>query len=279
MLGRRAADLSSEGRAGKRGSLLEGEVDMSRILGGGASLRMLSAAAATEPVVSWERRVTRWERKFNVSRFIMIQVSLSVVEVVVLKFVFKPFTKGGQKKEQSEGRPEDQWTRKTIFTTQSPFPCLNTRSLVVSQQVIELTPLETATEQILDQTKSFLAETQRSPPVLNQLQRVVQGAVLTQVGTQFLFPDYFLFVLFKVNVGVVHTARVLLLGDQKGQHPPGLVLKMVGALKEFLLAAEAAVALNKVLVGSEQQELQEAFDKGLAQMKEQLEAVFQQAVQ
>ncbi len=127
----------------------------------------------------------------------------------------------------------------------------------MSQQVQELTPLETATEQISEQTHNFVQETQRSPPVLNQLQRVIQGAVLTQV-----------------NVGVVHTARVLLLGEEKASHPPEHIARMVDCLKQFVHAAEAAVALNKLLIGNEQQELQEAFDKGLLQMKEQLNVIF-----
>lgn len=78
-------------------------------------------------------------------------------------------------------------------------------------------------------------------------------------------------------MGVVHTARVLLLGEQRAEHPPALVERMVGALREFVEAAEAAVALNKLLLAGEQQQLQEAFDTGLAQIKQQLQAIFQAA--
>jgi hypothetical protein len=241
---KRVTDLLSEPKVGKRGSLLNLDVDMSQVVGGAASkvgAPEVWSEEKNKPVISWDQRVSKWERKFNVSRFIMVQ----------------PFTKNAGKKEQSEGNPEDQWTRKTIFTTEHAFPCVNTRSLVVSTVVSELTPLETATEQIVEQTNNFVAETQRSPPVPNQLQRVIQGAVLTQV-----------------NVGVVHTARVLL-SDTQQQHPAHLIEKLIAALKEFLLSAEAAIALNKLLIGHEQNELQEAFDKGLMEMKAQLENIFQ----
>lgn len=98
----RLADLSVSEAKQKRGSLLDLNVDMSRVLGGASQRIDPSQILEQEdpPAIAWNRRTSKWERKFNVNRFIMVQ----------------PFTKG--KKEQSEGRPEDQWTRKTIFTTE-----------------------------------------------------------------------------------------------------------------------------------------------------------------
>ncbi len=242
--GKRAAEAAEAEAKLRRQSLLPSSVDVTRALN--SSMDKLSvlalpysdqAVGRKKDVVPWEMRMSKWERKFNVSRFILIQ----------------PFIKG--KKEQSQGRPEDQWTRKTIYRCQDAFPFVSTRALVVVSTVQEYTPLETATEQIADQTLNFITETTRSPPLANGLQRVIQGAVLTQV-----------------NVGVLHTARVFL--SKAGDHPKAQVERLIVRLREFLEAAEAAIALNKQLVDSEQQDLQQAFDQGLAQMKTQMLQLF-----
>lgn len=101
-----------------------------------ASLRpsKLVVPVAEQTVVPWEVRTTRWEHKFNVRRFLLVQ----------------PFSKGG-KKDQQEGRPEDQWKRKTVYTCETAFPFVNTRILVTNVETTELSPIETTIEMINEQ--------------------------------------------------------------------------------------------------------------------------------
>lgn len=45
-----------------------------------------------------------------------------------------------------------QYIRRTIFTTEGTLPWINNRSFIVDKEVIELTPIENATETIRGQT-------------------------------------------------------------------------------------------------------------------------------
>lgn len=195
----------------------------------------LAIPAAQATVVPWHVRTSHWERKFNVRKFLLVQ----------------PFTKLAKGKAQSEGRPEEQWTRRTIYLCNHAFPFVNTRLQVVETLVQELTPIETAVEQISNQARQLIKESKQC--VANQLQRVLQGAILTQV-----------------NVGIVHTARVFLKEPSADPNQSQYLPKLAAALKQFCHAAEEAIAVNRRLIGSEQLELQAAFEDGFAQMKSDL---------
>ena len=196
-----------------------------------------SIPAPDRPVVPWSVRTTHWERKFNVQKFLLIQ----------------PFTKT---EGDSEGHPENQFTRKTFFTCEQAFPLFNTRQVVSEIVVEELSPIETAIEQIQQQTRSICLETEAMTD-LNQLQRLLQGALCTSV-----------------NLGVLHLARVFLTLPVREQCSRTQVTDLVHILKDFLTAARAGVVLNSQLISSEQLELQRAYESGLASIGSSLGDLF-----
>jgi hypothetical protein len=229
----------------KRGSLLLVNANISEVISKNSHSKKMSAALSGTPwvhtsnlVVPWHLRTSKWERKYNVRKFVLVQ----------------PFTKGKKGVQQSEGRPEDQWTRKSIFTVDHAFPFVNIRSVVVDTTVEELSPIETAIGQIEEQTRRLAIEAKKDE--LNSLQRVLQGAVLTQV-----------------NVGILHTAKQFLEGSKQSKSP--YIPKMIRALKAFLIAAEAAIKQNQRLIGNEQLDLQEAFEQGLAKLQMELGMLFE----
>ena len=196
-----------------------------------------SSKLGLKTVVPWEKRMTKWERKFNVKKFILEQ----------------PFTKGSST--QSEGKPEDQWKRKIFYTCEYAFPYVNKRIPVISTDMKDLSPIEVAIEMIQEQTANFEAETSRNPPAKNSLQRVLQGSILTQV-----------------NVGAMHVANIFL--SKCSEYHTKHIKLLCTALQKFMSAAEVAIRLNQTLIKTEQLELQQALEERLGKMKEELQPLF-----
>jgi len=186
-------------------------------------------------VVPWELRISKWEKKFNVRKFILEQ----------------PFTKVAGGNAQQEGNPLEQWKRKLVYTCETAFPFVNRRSLVTDIVKTELSPIETTIEMILEQTATFETEVNRNPPVLNALQRVCQGSILTQV-----------------NVGAMYTAKVFL--SKPLEFPAKFVKQLCVAMGKFVQAAGVAVDLNQRLIGADQLELQTALEESLGKMRDEM---------
>lgn len=120
-------------------------------------------------------RLTEWEQAFNVTSF----------------WFSVPFTTDGSKPSEDFSK---QCVRKTILTTEKPFPFVQSRLLVKSRKIIELSPIQTATEMILEKTIAIRAasvEAHKSADgtglrsekeACNVLQQLLQGAVLTMVN-------------------------------------------------------------------------------------------------
>jgi hypothetical protein len=113
-------------------------------------------------------RNTGFKQQFGVHRFVMEQ----------------PFTKpkGGKDGAAQAGGFEDQHIRRTIFTTKECFPHLLKRSRVVDKEEVELSPIECAIALIEKRTRALKAELSSSSPNMKNIQRELQGAVLTQVN-------------------------------------------------------------------------------------------------
>lgn len=116
-------------------------------------------------------RNTGFKQQFGARRFVMEQ----------------PFVKpkvGASAKESAAqaSASEDQHIRRTIFTTYESFPHLLKRSRVIHKEEVELSPIECAIALIEKRSRALKAELSSSSPNMKNIQRELQGAVLTQVN-------------------------------------------------------------------------------------------------
>ncbi|XP_068140209.1 dedicator of cytokinesis protein 9 isoform X1 [Drosophila tropicalis] len=88
-----------------------------------------------------------------------------------------PFTKSGA----ARGNVEDQWKRKTVIKTQYSFPYVLKRIPVKSREIIELSPIEVAIDEMQSKV-SELEEIILPPADVKKLQLRLQGSVAVTVN-------------------------------------------------------------------------------------------------
>ncbi|MDP2434419.1 MAG: hypothetical protein Q8P67_01605, partial [archaeon] len=184
------------------------------------------------------RRVTEWERSFNLNQF-----SFSV-----------PYTVDGSKPSEDFSK---QCVRKTILTTDRSFPFVKNRLEIVQHQIIELSPIETATEMIqekigliraasLEANKAADGTGLRSEKeACNVLQQLLQGAVLTMV-----------------NAGPFALATLFLSEPTKFARPHVIAIRET--FTDFMDSIEKAIAANRRVVSGDlipfQQECERSYE-------------------
>jgi len=141
-----------------------------------------------------------------------------------------PFTKTGK----DQGSVSEQWKRKTICVCEYPFPYMLTRSPVISKSYLEISPLETSTENIQQRIDAFEmcikhAKLKKDLDSLKTLQQLLQGSVRLQV-----------------NRGSIEICEAFL-GENRIYYPPEQIEILSQKLKKFLEACQELLVLNKDL--------------------------------
>jgi len=178
-----------------------------------------------------DKRLTPWERKTHLSRFIYST----------------PYTVSGKR----DAGPEQQCLRKTILTVETSFPNVRKRLRVIQKEEIDLTPIENAVEQINSRTQALRNELDTSPPNPKTLQINLQGAVLAQV-----------------NSGPAALARMFL--SSKSDHPPEHVSRLEDACRDFVKTCGFAIVLNGKVIGPDQLDFQKECENGFAEIKREI---------
>ncbi|CAG0895846.1 unnamed protein product [Darwinula stevensoni] len=171
-----------------------------------------------------EDRITEFERNHNVKRF--------VYET--------PFSKGEGKAAQVNS-VADQWKRRTIVTTSVCLPYLEKRIQIVAKQVEELSPIEVAIEEMAGRVKGLHKVLEGSTIDVKKLQLILQGSISVQV-----------------NAGPIAYAKAFLSDENAVQYPANHVARLMDLYREFIDVCEEALETNGRLIGSEQNEYQEA---------------------
>lgn len=172
-----------------------------------------------------EKDESLFKQHFGRNRFVMEQ----------------PFTKSGK----AQGELEDQWIRRTIFTTEFKFPYLKKRVPVTSKEFQELTPIESAAMLIDKKIFALKAELDSPTPNPKTLQRELQGTLLTQV-----------------NVGPLAIAQIFLKDEAANKYPKEHREHLADLLMEFEKLLGFAVHLNKGLIQEDLIPLQEGLEEG-----------------
>jgi len=205
-------------------------VDKATLQSGNIYLQLVSVEEYLDPE-ELKTRLTPFERKFNLNRFIFET----------------PFTKEGKQ----QGDFKEQYKRKTILKTELPFPYVKKRIIVKEKNEIILTPIENSTEIIEGRVRALKTEVTSSAPNTKTLQIVLQGSVLLQV-----------------NAGPLEICRIFLGNSQ--EYPPEQVAQLRETMKQFVTYCHAALGVNKKLIGPDQKELQEKLEEGYQDLKTKL---------
>jgi len=206
-------------------------VDRSKLNNDFGYLQITSVTPYFEP---WELkdRISYYERNYNINRFIFST----------------PYTKSTTGKAHAEA-VKDQWKRKTVLTTESQFPYLKRRLLVINKQEIDVTPLENSIESIVGRTEVILKEVRSSNPTTKTLQPVLQGSILA-----------------KVNLGPTQICEGFLSQENSKDWPPDETERLKQGLRDFLKACSEAVILNQRLIGPDQQSFHNELEQGFSEL-------------
>jgi len=179
---------------------------------------------------SWEMkdRITYFDRSNNLTRFIFET----------------PFTQDGN----AHGSVEDQYKRKTILTTELPFPYIKKRLLVVNKQEEELEPIENSIETLVSQTQKLSLEVKNKPPNTKGLQSLLQGSLILQV-----------------HAGPFKICSVFL--GNSTNYPSPHVQRLRQAFRHFLKVCKEGLDLNGKLIGPEQYHFQKQLEQGFNELK------------
>jgi len=137
-------------------------------------------------------RTTMFERNSQIgTQHLFLSSNARYLTAAVDTFFYEtPYTKDGK----AHGGVDVQWKRKTILKTEHYFPYVKRRQPVVSQKIIEMSPLEVSVESIGKRCEALQAAITAKEP--KSLQVVLQGSVRLQVNagpleiaTTFLAPS------------------------------------------------------------------------------------------
>lgn len=176
-----------------------------------------------------ENKPTLFQQHFNASSFIYET----------------PFFKGTNKDKLSE-----QWKKKTILTVDGSFPCMKKRLAIKDVKVIDLTPIETATEVIAKKAQDLHAELTKTPVNSKTLQRELQGTLLLQV-----------------NAGPAAVATEFLEGPAAASAKPEHKKKLCDTFVTFVKHLAEGVSANNSLISVEQLTLQRELVNGYFRLK------------
>ncbi|PRP78369.1 dedicator of cytokinesis 9, partial [Planoprotostelium fungivorum] len=158
-------------------------------------------------------KITPFEQNFGVERF----------EYNV------PFTMSGK----AQGSVSEQYQKKTIITTDSVFPYIQKRLLVVKKEEFTLTPIEASTEVLQGQIVKIKRELTMTPPNSKTLTMELSGSLMAQV-----------------NGGPLEICKVFL-GDNMTKYNKAHVHVMIETFHQLIEAIDQALQLNANISGPE----------------------------
>ncbi|KAJ3426883.1 dedicator of cytokinesis dock [Anaeramoeba flamelloides] len=160
----------------------------------------------------------------------------------VNKFYYENYYSLSGDKKMSEN-VDDCCRLKTILTTEHYFPYMKTRSKVIKKEIIDLSPIQVAIEDIKKKTMQFEMELNKIDIRMNNLQSLLMGTLLTQV-----------------NVGPLEYANVFLKNPQKFTES-GIKNLQISFIR-FLICLRTALDQHSFKLGYLHNELQDKLEEG-----------------
>lgn len=205
------------------------EVNAAELLQGHAYLQVAAVSPFLDPS-ELAARTTDFERQgSNLRRF----------------FLDTPFTKSGK----THGNWDEQYLRRTVITLARPFPYATKRIAVVSEDTVDMEPIENAIWVISERVVQLRYETEALHPSTKSVQQFLQGSVLLQV-----------------NPGPLAICEVFLATASVGSYAPDLVTRLQKELSGFLFECRALLLLNGSIIDASQLGYQSALITGFNEM-------------
>uniref|UniRef100_T1J4R8 Dedicator of cytokinesis protein 9 n=1 Tax=Strigamia maritima TaxID=126957 RepID=T1J4R8_STRMM len=171
------------------------------------------------------------------------------------KFMFEtPFTLDGKARSESL---EQQCKRKTILRTTYSFPYVKKRIPIFSKNVIEMTPIEVAIEEMQTRVNDISDAVNAEKADLKKLQLVLQGSVSVQV-----------------NVGPLAYATAFLADTVMNRYPKDKVKELKESFRAFVRICNKALELNARLIIADQFEYHEALRMNFKELTLALSDIF-----
>jgi hypothetical protein len=125
------------------------------------------------------------------------------------------------------------------------------RQPVVGRQEVIFSPIENSIETIQKRNAELVHELKTFPPVVKNLQNVLQGSVLLQV-----------------NAGALEICKEFL--GNAGKFPKNTVEVLTSSVQDFLGHCKDALALNKTLIGADQAFFHSQLEAGYKELHQEI---------
>ncbi|XP_069940326.1 dedicator of cytokinesis protein 9 isoform X3 [Cherax quadricarinatus] len=168
-------------------------------------------------------------------------------------FMFEmPFTQGGK----AHGKLEEQWKRRVIHKTDYTFPYVKKRIQIVDTEVLEMSPIEVAIDEMECRVKELLEIINKKPTDIKKLQLRLQGSISVQV-----------------NAGPLAYASTFLDESHSASYPVNQVLRLKDVYREFVCTCKEALDLNNSVINSDQYEYQMALESNFSELLQSLSSI------
>lgn len=183
--------------------------------------------------------------------------------------------------------PEEQYKRRTVLTTQSYFPYIKKRILVVDRQVKVLSPIEVAIDEMSARCEDLrqVVQAPREPGVpfdLKKLQLKLQGSISVQVNAgpaaylrAFLDPHTIARSLSSSSSTPSMQSTSSMVSKASGNagaatYSPYHIEKLKRIFREFICLCDEGLQINKQLIASDQQEYHVSMMRNYASLAQQV---------
>lgn len=168
-------------------------------------------------------------------------------------FMFEtPFTLEGK----AHGKLEEQWKRRVILKTDYFFPYVKKRIQIVETEVLEMSPIEVAIDEMESRVKELLEIINKHPTDVKKLQLKLQGSISVQV-----------------NAGPLAYASTFLEETNCSSYPVNQVSRLKDVYREFVCTCKEALDLNSQVINSDQYEYQMALESNFSELLQSLSSI------
>ncbi|KAF9529304.1 cytoplasmic protein [Crepidotus variabilis] len=150
------------------------------------------------------------------------------------------FSSSRQVRRTTRDSLEEVWTEKIYYTTEEAFPTVLRRSEVISMEVVEISPLEIALQEVEDKTKELAALHLKYQALAKTTQDVSTNALAMSLNSAVDAPH---------NTGIASYRQIFFSPDYIARNPEraGLVDKLHSAIDEQVRTIDSCLKLHGLL--------------------------------
>lgn len=150
------------------------------------------------------------------------------------------FSSSRQIRKPTRDGGEEVWTEKTYYTTEQAFPTVLRRSEVINVEIVEISPLETALQEVEDKTKELAALYMKYQALAKTMQNVTTNALAMSLNSAVDAP---------LNTGIGSYRQIFFSPDYIARNPERaeMVEKLRLAIDEQVRIIDSCLKLHGLL--------------------------------